>query len=506
MPILEQEDFEKSVNEYLQKANEDVFGTFQSQIFQDGIIKSVDEATVQRWLANPDNYIEDLEKFTAYAYISNPSVFQHYDLTSVLPSLNYKIKSLEHDDNYKSNISKINKTIKTTKHRPLTRELITQLIGSGTLCGLWVGTSKKPFLYVFDDLKYIFPAIRSSEDNGWVIWLDLKWFDGMNEIQRKYVFETLSPYVTENDYKRYTQNQDEVRYIELPYDRSVCLRTHTLNVNQRFGIPWATQSFVDILHKEKLRNLEKSIANKVINSVAVLTLGNEKYDEANLKGKKKVTYQEVKRGLERNQTATGITVIGIPQWASLVFPDIKTDGLNPEKFKSLDSDINASSSGVMSTINGTANYSSGNLTLEIMYRKIGAILEQIESEVYQKLINIILPNKYRDIYSIEYDKSKPLSTEKKVENLSKLNASFGTSMKAVVDEIEGVDYEQFIEDTLYEQETLKLPTRIRPYSSAYTSTGKENGNGGAPNDSDPNNDSTITTKGNGGNNSPSPSG
>jgi len=331
MPILEQDEFQQSTNasnDYLQRTQEDIFGTFQSQLFQDDILKTIDATTVQKWMANPDNYLEDLEKFTAFYYISNPNVFQLYDLTSILPSLNYKIRASDYDTKHKENVAKINQLSKLVKHKQLTREIITQTIGSGTLCGLWVGTTKKPFLYVFDDLRFIFPARRSTEDNGWILWLDFKWFDAMNDIQRTYLFEMLDPYVKESDYKLYKKNQEKVRFIELPYDKTVCIRTHTLNVNQRFGIPWATQSFVDLLHKEKLRNLEKSIANKVINSVAVLTLGNEKYTEADLKGKKDKTYQGVKRGLEKNQTTTtGITVIGIPQWASLVFPDIKTDGL-----------------------------------------------------------------------------------------------------------------------------------------------------------------------------------
>lgn len=505
MSILEQDQLEKSVNEYIGRTQEDIFGTFQSQIFQDDIIKTVDASTVQRWLANIDSYIEDLEKLTAYYYISNPNVFQLYDLAGILPSLNYKITAINKDAHYKSNVTKLNQMTKIVKHKQLTRELITQLIGTGTLCGLWVGTSKKPFLYIFDDLKYVFPARRSTEDNGWVIWLDFKWFDNMNDIQRSYLFDVLYPYVKESDYKEYKKNQEKVRFIELPYDRSVCLRTHTLNVNQRFGIPWATQSFIDLLHKEKLRNLEKSIANKVINSVAVLTLGNEKYTDSELKGKKKVTYGEVKRGLEKNQTTNGITVIGIPHWASLVFPDIKTDGLNPEKFESLDKDINSGTSGVMSSINGTTNYSSSSLTIDVMYGKIGVLLEQIETEVYQKMINWVLPKKYSDIYSIEYGKTKPLSTEKKVDILTKLNNSFGTSLKAVIDEVEGVDYDQFIDDTLYEQETLKLQERIKPYSSSYTSTGDNSGEIGAPVVDDPTNESTITTKENDGNKSPKPS-
>ena len=107
------------------------------------------------------------------------------------------------------------------------------------------------------------------------------------------------------------------------------------------GIPWATQSFFDTLHKQKLKDLEKAIANKFINSVAVLKLGDKDHDDDVIKNKKRRVYSGVKTGLERNTSVTGITVIGIPYWTELDFPEIKTDALDPKKFESIDNDVDA---------------------------------------------------------------------------------------------------------------------------------------------------------------------
>lgn len=499
---LDQEEMNKAINEYME-SNNFVVGSFDSNIFNSGIIKTIDEKMVRQWFSNPEDNLNNLEKFSTYQYIANSAIFQLYDLVITLPNLNYQISALEKDNNYDKNAKKIKKILKKVKHKPLTRDILSQTISCGTLCGIWAGTKKNPYLYIFDNLEYIFPAYRKN--GNWVIWIDLKWLDTMTDLQREETYKNLHPYIDEECYKSYKEDSQKYRFVELPIDKTICIQTHTLYRNQRFGLPWNTQSIFDILHKEKLKALEKTVSNKVINSVAVLQLGSskdDKFDDSKIpKGKKQKVYRGVKAGLQKNET-TGVTVLGIPHWAYLDFPEQKTDGLNPNKFESINDDINSSTNGVMNVISGKNNYSVGKLNLDIIYRKIAVLLEDIEEEVYQKLINWILPNIEESNYSLMYDKSTPLTTKEKVNILSKLNSSFGFSLKSIIDNIEGVDFEQYIDDSIYEQEKLKLPQRIKPYQNAYVQTGKDSG---SPSIDDPTNQSTLVSKDNDGNNNPKPS-
>lgn len=488
---------EKALNEYMK--NSDVTDSFITQIFNEGITPTVDIKNLKNWLASPEEHQQELENLATYYYITNSSVFQLYDLAEVLPTLNYKTVVEEKDNDYESNKMAIKKVLKKVKHKQLTRDLITQTIASGTLCGMWIGGKKNPYLFVFNDLEYVFPAyIKNGE---WVLWLDLSWFDKMTEFQREFMLENLNPHVTESDYQAYKKNPQDIRYMDLPLEYTVCIKTHTLYRNQRFGLPWGTQSFLDNIHKEKLKDLEKSISNKVINSVAVFTLGNDEFTDDKIASKKGKVYRGVKTALQKNNQ-DGITVVGIPHWTDLKFPTINTEGLDPKKFESINDDLNTASNGVMNIINGKSNYSTGKLSMEIMYRKVAILLEQIEDQVYQKLINIILKKKDKDNYSIEYDKHAPLSTKEQLTILERLSATFGFSLKAVIDRLDGVDFEQYVTDSIYEQEELDLPNRIRPYSSAYTST---EGNVGAPSVDDSTNPSTEASKTDGGNNKPKPS-
>ena len=496
---LSQEDIRIAINEYIQ--SDEFSDSFVAEIFDNDILRGVDSQKVKDWLSSPEEYQQELEHLSLYYYITNSAIFQLYDMAEVLPTLKYRIRTIEKDEKYEDNNLLIKRLLKKVKHKQLTRDLITQTAVSGTTCGIWVGNKKNPYLFIFNDLEYVFPAY--IKDGDWALWLDLSWFDTMTEFQKEFMFESLKPHVTENDYNKYNDNPEEIRYIELPLDRTICLRTHTLYRNQRLGIPWGTQSFFDNIHKEKLKDLEKSISNKVINSVAVLTLGNDVFTDDKLnKNKKNRTYRGVKTALQKNN-AEGITVIGIPHWADLDFPSIKTEGLDPKKFESINEDLNAASNGVMNIINSKSNFSTGKLTLDLMYRKISILLEQIEEQVYQKLINTILRKKEWDNYYMEYDKQAPLSTKEQIAILESLSKSFGFSLKAIVDKIEGVDFDEYISDSIYEQETLKLPERIQPYRSAYTSSGDEVA--GAPIVDDVDNPATESTKTGGGNDNPKPS-
>lgn len=492
-------EMEKVLNEYV--GNSNITDSFVTQMFSEGITPTVNIKDLKQWLSSPEEYQKELENLATYYYITNSSVFQLYDLAEVLPTLNYKTLVEDKDNDYEANKILIKKVLKKTKHKQLTRDLVTQTIASGTLCGMWIGGKKNPYLFVFNDLEYVFPAyIKNGE---WVLWLDLSWFDKMTEFQREFMIENLSPHVTESDYQAYKNNPQDIRYMDLPLEYTVCIKTHTLYRNQRFGLPWGTQSFLDNIHKEKLKDLEKSISNKVINSVAVFKMGNDIFTDDKIAAKKSKTYRGVKTALQQNNQ-DGVTVIGIPHWTNLDFPTIKTDGLDPKKFESINDDLNTASNGVMNIINGKSNYSTGKLSMEIMYRKIAILLEQIEEQVYQKLINIILKKKDKDNYSIEYDKQAPLSSKEQLAALEKLNASFGFSLKAVIDRIDGIDFEQYVTDSLYEQEELKLSERIKPYASSYTSTVDGN-SGGAPTVDDSTNPSTEQTKTGDGNNNPKPS-
>jgi hypothetical protein len=495
------QEVQKQSNNY-QDYIQDIVEGFVSKMFQDGIVKEVKAEDMVKYFANPDQYHEELEKSVQYYYISNGDVFQQFDLAKVLPTLNYKIDVIEKAKSYEKNIAACNRILKKVKHRTLTRDIISQEITAGTLIGMWLGDKKNPYFYIFDDLEHVFPAYRKNGE--WVAWFDLEMLKPMKENERQIIYDNLSPYISEGDYKKYEVDpqNDEVRYIELPQEITVVLRTHRTSRNQRLGIPWATQGLLDIAHKKKLKDMEVAIANKVIKSIAILKLGNEKTPDPPKPLKKKVV-AGVKQALVANDT-TGTPVIAIPEWSDLKFNDVKTDALDPKKYTTINSDINSSlGTGASMKEGDGGNFASGKINFEIFYKKLAVLLEDIETEVYGKLFNMILPTSVAEDYSLVYDKQPPIPLEKKLDILMRLHNMEGFSLKAVIDHLDGIDFVEYVNQSIYEQETQKLQEKIKPYASSFIGNTNPDDTGGRTPNNDPNNENTVKSKTTDGNSTPS---
>lgn len=491
---------ERSINEIASSFAEG----FVTKMFSDGILQEISMNQLQTYLANPDNYIRELENIANYYYITSGEVFQLFDLAKVLPTLNHKIVVYDKSKNYEKNLMLCNKILNKVKHKQLTRDIISQTISAGTLTGIWLGDKKKPYLYIFDRVDKAFPAYRLNGE--WVVQLDLSWLTEMKDIEREVFIKNLSPFVTKQQYETYKGNPNETnRYVDLPQDRTVSIRTHSLKRNQSHGLNWSLTGLYDLQHKKKLKDLEKSIANKIISAIAVLTIGSDKNDgvQSNLKLNKELKrkiHAGVKAALEKNQSQ-GVTVVSIPDFADIKFPEMKSDALDPKKFESINSDVTSSYGYSRGLTNGEGgNFASLKMNLDIFYKKIAVLLEDIETEVYAKLFNLILPQSISDEYLMVYDKEPPLTLKEKVDILMKLHSQEGFSLKAVVDLMSGIDFTEYVNQSIYEQDILKLQEKIKPYQSAYTSNGTSQT--GRPEVDNPT-DNTVKSKTNDSNSTPS---
>jgi hypothetical protein len=499
---VESEEYQRMLNDYSEYVSTYVNG-FVTQLFSQGIVNEVDAESLKKFFANPDKHQKEIEDLAQYYYISSGEVHQLFELIEALPTLNYKLDSFEKNKSTDKHIGTLNKTLHKVKHKRLTRDLLKQTATAGTLVGIWLGDKNKPYPYIFDDIKHVYPTTRIAGE--WSCVVDMNWFKGMAEDYRKVQLSNLSPYITAADYSNFIKDEGNNRYKVLPQDRTFVLRTGTLKRGQGLGTSWITAGMYDVLHKKKLKDVEHSIANKIINAVAVLTVGvtgTKDYDQtSNLKLPKAVkqkVHSGVKAALEKSNEK-GVTVVTIPDFAKLEFPDIKTDGLDGKKFEHINGDIQSAYGLSGSLLNGTGgNFASAKLNLDTVYKRLGVMLEEIEQEVYQKLFNLILPANQQDNFKMEYDKETPLTLKEKIDILSKLNDK-GWSIKHVVDNIAGVSWESYLEQTLHETETLKLQDKIKPYKTSHTMNGDE---AGRPSEDNPDNENTNRSKTTGGNDLP----
>lgn len=484
--VLQQKvnDLQKVHNSYSDVVDSFVEG-FVMDLYNKDIIKRLDNSTLQSWFANPDENMDKINSLLTYYYIIDGNIFQLYDLIFSLPELDYRITTLNKDEQSKEDLKIIKYFLeKKIRHKELTRDLAIQLASKGTLLGTWLGNKKDPYFYTFDDLKYIFPYGR---DKGKMIGvIDLEWLNDKSDKEKTIIFKNLAPLITESKFLKYKNEinkdrKEELRYIPLPSDKSLVDRIHTLSRNQRLGIPFGTQTLFELQHKQKLKDLEVAIANKIIRAMAVLKFkGKDDNDVKVSSNDKKKVFSGVKKALEKNTKDDGITVIAIPDFASFEFPELKNGekALNPEKYESINSDISTSTGISPVLTSGTGgNYSSASLNLSIIYKRIGILLEKVEV-IYNQLIDIVLGDRGEN-YIFSYNTSEPISKEKKLDTLYKLQSE-GYTIKPLLD-ILGQDYDDYIEQSLYEIETLKLRDKIIPPKTSHTLSDGDNGRPGGDN-------------------------
>ena len=356
---------------------------------------------------------------------------------------------------------------------------------------MWLGDKKNPYLYIFNNLKYVFPAYRRGGD--WICQVDMSWFKEMKEFERLQIFETLSPHVTETDYNKYLSDSTQFRYKELPQELTCALRINVMGRNQRLGLPMGTQALFDLLHKQTLKNLEKSISEKIINNIAVLTVGNkEKPNEQIPKKLRQTIGSRVMKILQQSVTQQSIGLVTLPEYASLEWSKIDgLDALDAKKFTSINSDISSDTGISPALTNGSGgNGSTAKYNLETLYKRIGVILDELDL-VFNKFLAINL-GKAAENYQFEFEKEQPLTRKEQLDILQKLHSE-GFSLKAVVDMIPSIEYKAYIDQSLYEQESGMYEI-IKPPQTSSTISKTDDGDGTKPVNEDPDSPDTIASQ------------
>lgn len=470
--------------------------------FNKGIIEEIDDETIRDLLTNPQSSQKTLENLAFYYYISNGNIFQQFDLTRVLPRLNYSIGVIELNKKIDKTKIKINKLLRKVNHKELTRDTISQTITAGTICGIWLGDGLDLYPMIFNDLEYFFPAKRVN--GKWVIWCDLEYFDNINELERDNLLMSLSPYITKQDYDNFKEDNNGYRYVELPVERGFVIKTHTLYRNQNLGIPWVSTSLYDLSHKKTLKDLEKAVSNKIVNAIGVLTIGNQEKPNNTIKPEiKKKIYSRTKEALESNEEK-GVSLISLPEFVDLEFGKFDSSPLDPKKFESINSDLTNATGVSKGLTNGEGSYSTAKINLDIIYDKIAEILENIESEIYNKAINLLLSTNEKDNYYIEYEKGIPLSTKEKLDTYMKL-VSMGYSISPVINMLGG-DAKEFVDQSIREINDWNIRANILPPMTSYTmSDNTEDSVYGRPTNEGSQNENTVKSNDNNSNGVPKPS-
>lgn len=466
-----------------------------------GIYTDINPKTIKDYLRDPVKYLSNIISLMDYFYRAFPEISNLYDKVRDLPNLDsFGIEVLEKDSKHTENVLLIKQIMKKLKYRTLVRSLMFQLAKQGTVIGYWIG-KKNPHFYMFDDLKLVFPSY--VENGEWIAAID---FSELEQRGDTYVENFLNSF--EKDipdirfsYKKYKSSRSKYNLLSLD-PKKTCILKINAEMLEQFGTPLGLSATFDLLHKKHLKDLEKSVANKVIGSIFVLTVGesNKEMPQNNYLNLNPSIIKDllsgVKTALNTNRNEDGMRVASIPNFSKLEVPDMKVEkSLEPDKYENINKDI-ASGVGIPSAVmtGEGGNYQSAKLGYSSFYSKLAHMLEMIEEEVFSKLLNIILPKKSEDNYSISFNKKMPLDAKDIVTTLTTLHTSEGWSLKHLLEQL-GLDFKEYFDESIYEHDDLKITERIQPMANAHTSN-NDNTEVGRPSVDDPENENTAKNKAN----------
>lgn len=485
--------------QYMDNSYEDYTSDFTmgwlSESNGSGAFATISDNDIDKWLSNPNSYFTEIINLMKYLAISDSNIYQLYQILTSLPTLNYKVHTMNVDKKTKDkDINLINNALVKVRYKQLSRELLMQGNVEGTVVAMWLGGKSNPYLHIFSNIRYVFPAFRRHGE--WVCVCDMSWFDNMQEAERTYIFEELSPYVTQNDYDNYKKNQDEFQYKELDSKRTCVIRFNTMSRNQRLGLPSGTQVIKDIQHKQVLKQLDESISANVIDKIPVLQIGsNEKPNETIPKKVRRNIGSSVFKVLQGSKNDGKLGLITIPEYCNLTFLESDTDemdGLDEAKYQTVNNDISSGLGISSALLSGSGNGSVVKYNLETLYRKIASQLDELDI-VFQKFLNLVLGTNANN-YVFEFEKDTPLSNKEKLDVLTKLHAE-GFSVKAIIDMVSGIDFESYVKQSMIEQES-NMYDIIKPPLTSYTATSSDltDDTGGREKIEEPDNEETIRTQ------------
>lgn len=461
---------------------------------------------VYRYLQNPYANIKELQKTSKYLTNKNGILKEVLRTFKSLPTLDYVLSWSEVDDEkkLKKYERKVNDFLDEIELKSFIRDGLYQCAELGTIVTCLRNKKYVQFLEL-EDLR-----INKQRNGRWVVEYDLKSIELVKSTNDKLaIIESLPDEVSIAKYNLYKNKGEDYRYVELKNCDVIALDAHR---NFPYGLPISIGAWTAILQKELINKVERSVADRLIKQVIILSASFLDKEQTKPVPKEVLSayFKEVSTLLQkkdgmskRGNDASGTGTIALPHFLKLDTLDVNTEMFKKELYEKIDNDIYANLGVSPALIYGGGNggnFSSAELNSQKFFRYIFAILEKFEVLI-NRYIKEILPNNVSCKFI--FSKTNMLDKEQRINQLKELYMQTSVS-KFWIEELTGLPYEDVIKQTEYEKNILKTGDILSPPANAYTLS-KGSNNPGRPENNNPTSESTIKNKSNGTNKTPYPS-
>lgn len=482
---------------------------FITQYGSGASLSDIKLADLYRYLQNPYSHIKEIQKSSKYLTNKHGIVKEVLRALKSLPTLDYVLSWSEVDDTkkIKKYERKVHDFLNEIDLKNMIRDGLYELGEMGTIVTCLRSKKYVQFLDI-DDVR-----INKQRNGKWVVEYDLQSIETYKSVQDKLlVIESLPDEVSVEKYNLYRNKGEDFRYIELKNCDVINIDS---NRNFPFGLPLTIGAWSSLLQKEVINRVERSVADRLIKQVLILSAGH--LDKEGTKPVPKEVIQayfkevsklmQKKEGMnQRNASdASGTGTIALPHFLSLDTLDVNTEMFKKELYEKIENDI-YSNLGISPAViwggGSSGNFSSATLNSQKFFRYIFTILEKFE-RLINNYIKQILPSNISCNFVLS--KTTMLDKDAHIDKLKELYMQTGVS-KFWLESLTGLPYEDVIAQVEYEKKVLKTEELLFPPQNAFTQSGKvDNKGAGAPKVDNPTNPNTIKSKGSGGNNNPKPS-
>jgi len=466
---------------------------------------NVSMSDLLKYYQNPYDNIAKIRKASKYFTNKYGILRDVHRMVRSLPTLKYSLMWASYED--KERNLKQEKKVKIFLEDIDVIKMLRDGLYSTALNGTTVTCLRNKKYVQFLNLDDI--VIRKIRNGRWIVEFDMKSLDSISNTKDKInMINSLPDEVTLSKYNTYREKRDDsVRYVELT-------NCHVINIDAErdnpFGIPLTMGSWISLAQKEIIDNVERSVADRLIKQILILTASSIKDKNgierpvppevinAQFKNVSKLIRAKEGKGTSKDDSATG--VIAFPDIFKLEALNIDTTLFKKDLYDKINDDIYSSLGVSKSLISGDGgNFSSASINSEKFLSFIFTIIEQFE-KVINDYLEIITPKNLE--CRIKFDRTTSLDKKSEYDMRREFYMQTGV-ISPLIETIFGENsFKAIYEQAKYERE-LGTESVFFPPQNAYTSSGKDSSIN-KPETESPTNDNTERTKSNDGNNTPSP--
>ena len=485
---------------------------------------------------NPMQYISQLRQWAKWAYYSNGTVTTAIDALVSLHSLDYVVvakpkKAGVARNGYRTSMDKMNSVLRSMRYKEVIRDGLFHNANEGMYVG-YMETRTVPeddrlaltdmdvqgiteinssgINCIVISLPVEYTRIIGRRNNCYEVAFDLRYFSAMTDDERKRKLQGFPRQIQEG-WRRYSNGDfpNGACWQRLDWHRTIVTKIKS-GQNDPYGVPFAVAALDDIDYAKYFINTKRRVLDTVNNQIYYETFpeGKEKGTSALSQQQQENQHNTVKQALTQRTNTNGVSFFSLASGTKMDRLPVDLSLLDEENENAIKEDVNEDIGVAASALSGSSsgNYATATLNIEIVANNVFTWVEALVEELNKCLnYNVIRDGNYRVEFRV-----LPITfvnREKQVKFFSDLYARGKGSLMAWI-AATGMDIDDYLSLMDFELDE-DFENKYPVHKTSFTVTGKD-----AP-DSDvdgntsgdlPVNASTVSTKTNNANASPSPSG